>query len=91
MKIVIGRSDAALTISAELRKMLILHRVALLLSLPKRARLFFLADLIRLFLSRVAQLTAVILQDKEADCKSILETVCQPIVKTGPPVMNRFH
>ncbi len=87
MKIVIGRSNAALTISTELRKILLLYRVTLLLSLPKRTRLFFLAGLIRQYFSLATQITVVIRQDKEPDFRSILETVCQPIMKTGPPAL----
>ena len=86
MKIVIGRFNAVLTISAELKKMLLLYRGAFLLSLPKRTRLFFLVGLVRQYLSLATQITVVIRQDKDPDCRSVLETVCQPIVKTGPPL-----
>ncbi len=86
MKFVVGRSNAALTVSAELQKILLLHRVAFLLSLPQKDRLFFLAGLLRLALSRVAQITASITQSEEPVVRTILETVCKPIVKTGPPI-----
>ena len=89
MKLVIGRFNAALTISVELRKILLLQRVAILLSLPKRTRLLFLTGLIRLFFCQVAQIAAVITpSDKKPAVRTILETVCQPIVKTGPPISS---
>ena len=87
MKCIIGRSNAALTLSVELQRILLLHRVALLLSLPKRTKLFFLSGLIRLALSRIAQIVVIISRAVEATVRTILETVCQPIVKTGPPAL----
>ncbi len=87
MKFVVGRSNAALTVSAELQKILLMHRVAFLLSLPQKDRLFFLAGLLRLALSRVAQITALITRSEEPVVRTILETVCKPIIKTGPPTL----
>ena len=89
MKLVIGRSNAALTVSAELKKIVLLYCdcVAYLLSLPKRSSLFFLTELYQLILSWTALLAAIIAWTGEPLAKMILETVCQPIMKIGPPVI----
>ena len=87
MKSVATRFNAALTVSAELTKIVLLYRVAFLLSLPKRASLFFLSELSQLILSWTALLAAIIAWTGEPLAKMILETVCQPIMKIGPPVI----
>ena len=58
MKLVMASSDAALTVSKELQKMLLQYRIAFLLSLPKKERLLFLLGLNQLLLSCMAQIAS---------------------------------
>ena len=88
-KLVIGKSNAALTVSIEFQKMLLLYQIALLLELPKKDRLLFLAGLSQLFLSLVAKIASEVRRVDNPIVSPITETVCQPIVKTGPP--NRLE
>ena len=83
MEVIVDRSSG-LTISAELQNVL-LYRVDIVLTQPERGRLSFLAGLIQLALSQVAIATAVSPRTEVAPCSNLLETVCKPIVKTGPP------
>ena len=87
MKSVATRFNAALTVSAELKKIVLLYWVAYLLSLPKKSSLFFLTELYQLILSWPALLAAIIAWTEEPLARMILETVCQPIMKTGPPAI----
>ncbi len=85
MKLVMASSDAALTVSKELQKMLLQYRIAFLLSLPKKERLLFLLGLNQLLLSCMAQIASEVPRTDPPAVSLIVETVCRPIVRTGPP------
>ena len=85
MKLVMASSDAALTVSKELQKMLLQYRIAFLLSLPKKERLLFLLGLNQLLLSCMAQIASEVPRTDTPAVSLIMETVCRPIVRTGPP------
>ena len=91
MKIVVGSSTAALTVSNELQKLILQYRILFQLSLPKKARLLFLAGLIRQLVNRAAEIAAEVPRIDNPVVSPATKTVCHPIVKTGPPVTESLH
>ena len=85
MKIVVGSSTAALTVSNELQKLILQYRILFQLSLPKKARLLFLAGLIRQLVNRAEQIAAEFPRTDNPVVSAVTKTVCHPIVETGPP------
>jgi hypothetical protein len=86
VQIKVGNRNAAVTISAEIRKIVIQYRLALLLSMPKKEKFLFLTGLSCLLVNRIREVSATIetFYQPVAAC-TVISTVCRAIVKTGPP------
>ena len=80
MQIKVGNRSAAVTISAEIRKIVIQYRLALLLSMPKKEKFLFLTGLSCLLVNRIEKCPPL----------SKLFTSRLPLAPSYPPSAERL-